>query len=390
MAKLFVAFFALLGISSLTQAAITSQEVNRVLVATGYPQIDATVSTIVTNGINGMTTDRNEAAMFLAQVIHESGGFKYREEIGGASRNYAPYYGRGYIQLTWDYNYRAASRDIFGDERLVRDPGMVSRDLNLSMRVSTWFWVKNVRPAGGVSQNNFGLTTKAINGALESGSNNPVAIRSQFGSSEPTTTTMVKLFFAISALLAVSCLSQVASAVTSQEVNQVLAATGYRQVDATLAGVIANGINGMTSDRNEVAMFLAQVIYESAGFHYREEIGGASKSYAPYYGRGYIQLTWKYNYQAASRDIFNDDRLVRDPGMVSRDTTMSMRASTWFWVKNVRPKGGVSKNNFGLTTRAIWGNPVGGSSNPVSIKRYDLYKKAAKVLGVTNVGINSF
>ncbi|KAL9708016.1 hypothetical protein quinque_011534 [Culex quinquefasciatus] len=166
---------------------------------------------------------------------------------------------------------------------------------------------------------------------------------------------MVKLFFAISALLAVSCLSQVASAVTSQEVNQVLAATGYRQVDATLAGVIANGINGMTSDRNEVAMFLAQVIYESAGFRYREEIGGASKSYAPYYGRGYIQLTWKYNYQAASRDIFNDDRLVRDPGMV-----------------------------------AIWGNPVGGSSNPVSIKRYDLYKKAAKVLGVTNVGINSF
>ncbi|KAL1383416.1 hypothetical protein pipiens_013123 [Culex pipiens pipiens] len=167
---------------------------------------------------------------------------------------------------------------------------------------------------------------------------------------------MAKISIAILTLLGVSCLCQVATAVTSQE----------------------------------VAMFLAQVIYESNGFYYREEIGGASKSYAPYYGRGYIQLTWKYNYQAASRDIFNDDRLVRDPGMVSRDTTMSMRVSTWFWVKNVRPKGGVSKNNFGLTTRAIWGNPKGGSSNPVSIKRYEMYKQAAKVLGVTNVGINRF
>ncbi|KAL9708017.1 hypothetical protein quinque_011535 [Culex quinquefasciatus] len=166
---------------------------------------------------------------------------------------------------------------------------------------------------------------------------------------------MAKISTAIITLIGVSCLCQVATAVTSQELNRVLAATGYRQVNANLAGVIANGINGMTSDRNEVAMFLAQVIYESAGFHYREEIGGASKKYAPYYGRGYIQLTWDYNYRAASRDIFGDERLMRDPGLV-----------------------------------AIWGNPKGGSSNPVSIKRYEMYKQAAKVLGVTNVGINRF
>ena len=28
---------------------------------------------------------------------------------------------------------------------------------------------------------------------------------------------------------------------------------------------------------------------------------------------GYIQLSWDYNYKAASLDLFNDDRLLKNP-----------------------------------------------------------------------------
>ena len=45
-------------------------------------------------------------AHFLAQILHESGSFRYTKEIGGEKAGYAPWYGRGYIQLTHESNYR--------------------------------------------------------------------------------------------------------------------------------------------------------------------------------------------------------------------------------------------------------------------------------------------
>ncbi|EDS42856.1 tartan [Culex quinquefasciatus] len=137
MAKVMLLTFLGVLLQHCQALTISPQEINKVLTATGYPQLDAATSSVI-------ATDRNEAAMFLAQVIHESGGFRYREEIGGQRQ----YYGRGYIQLTWDYNYRAASADLFGDDRLMRNLGVVSQTPQLSMAVSVWFWTKNVRPAG--------------------------------------------------------------------------------------------------------------------------------------------------------------------------------------------------------------------------------------------------
>ena len=32
------------------------------------------------------------------------------------------YFGRGYIQLSWDYNYKAASHYLFGNEILIKNP----------------------------------------------------------------------------------------------------------------------------------------------------------------------------------------------------------------------------------------------------------------------------
>ena len=85
------------------------------------------------------------------------------------------YYGRGYIQLTWCGNYRAASNAIFGDARLVNDPDFVARDEKTAWDTSYWYWGNNVHNAPGVSSGQFGASTKAINGALECGgrSNTP-------------------------------------------------------------------------------------------------------------------------------------------------------------------------------------------------------------------------
>ncbi|KAG8363024.1 hypothetical protein BUALT_BualtUnG0013000 [Buddleja alternifolia] len=67
----------------------------------------------------GSTDDsRREVAAFFAHVTHETGHMCYIEEINGPSRDYcdetntqypcAPnqgYYGRGPIQLSWNFNY---------------------------------------------------------------------------------------------------------------------------------------------------------------------------------------------------------------------------------------------------------------------------------------------
>jgi len=72
---------------------------------------------------------------------------------------------------------------------------------------------------------------------------------------------------------------------------------------STRAGNWTPGINLMlrkhlvSESPQRVAHFLAQVMAET-GLQFVVELGGASKSYAPFYGRGLIQLTRLANYQA--------------------------------------------------------------------------------------------
>ena len=128
---------------------------------------------------DGAIATKRELAMFLAQIMWESGGLIYLSELAcmlnGCAGSYETaddypgqrYYGRGYIQLSWAYNYKAASQDLYNDLRLWTNPGQVSSNDNIAWAVSFWFWKKNVHSRPGVSAGHFGVTTHAINGALE-------------------------------------------------------------------------------------------------------------------------------------------------------------------------------------------------------------------------------
>lgn len=126
-------------------------------------------------------TNVNRIAMWLAQVGHESVSFKYTEEIAKGG-HYAPYIGRTWIQITWDYNYRAFSEWCF-ERGLVptRDYFVVNyrelADLKWAGLGASWYWTEQ-RPmnaltdagdsatwkAGSITYRGFEAVTAAING----------------------------------------------------------------------------------------------------------------------------------------------------------------------------------------------------------------------------------
>lgn len=57
---------------------------------------------------------------------------------------------------------------------------------------------------------------------------------------------------------------------------------------------------GQFGSKARRACLVGECAQETDWYHTYSEYGGSSASYAPYYGRGFIQLTWRNNYQAFS------------------------------------------------------------------------------------------
>jgi len=116
-----------------------------------------------------------ELAAFLAQMSHESGNFKYRREIGGGYARYggggpytapdgktypAKYHGRGYIQLTHDYNYKKYGEELGID--LLKNPELAMQG-DVAAKIAVSYWNQNVRPIVKGDWDNVFLHSKAIN-----------------------------------------------------------------------------------------------------------------------------------------------------------------------------------------------------------------------------------
>jgi predicted chitinase len=121
-------------------------------------------------------SSKAEAAKFLAHSVWETVGFIYTKEVycqtndcraaypaNAGGRQDKVYYGRGMLQLTWDYNYKAASQALYNDNRLIDNPEQVADNPAIGWDTAAWFWKTNVH----ANSATFGGTLKAINGALE-------------------------------------------------------------------------------------------------------------------------------------------------------------------------------------------------------------------------------
>lgn len=118
---------------------------------------------------------KNRIAHFLAQIIHESGSLKYKEEIasGEAYENRKDlgnikkgdgkkFKGRGLIQLTGRSNYQQFGKSLNLGNKLLENPSLVS-DTEYSIQAACWFWSKH-KLNELADEDNIEAITKKING----------------------------------------------------------------------------------------------------------------------------------------------------------------------------------------------------------------------------------
>ena len=74
-----------------------------------------------------------------SSTVHNVGRMLGNTEIGDGFK----FIGRGLKQLTGRDNYTRASKQLYGDDRLVKDPDLVSTDKAVALETACWFWQKN-------------------------------------------------------------------------------------------------------------------------------------------------------------------------------------------------------------------------------------------------------
>ncbi|MEV5655317.1 glycoside hydrolase family 19 protein [Streptomyces sp. NPDC052291] len=143
------------------------------------------------------TVKKQEAAAFLANVSHETGGLVYVVEQNtanyphycdssqpyGCPAGQAAYYGRGPIQLSWNFNYKAAG-DALGID-LLHNPNLVQTDAAVAWKTGLWYWNTQNGPGTMTPHNamvngaGFGETIRSINGSIECNGGNPAQVQSR-------------------------------------------------------------------------------------------------------------------------------------------------------------------------------------------------------------------
>ncbi|MET9532872.1 MULTISPECIES: chitinase [unclassified Streptomyces] len=142
---------------------------------------------------------RQEAAAFLANVSHETGGLHYKvaqdestypvfcdtTQPYGCPAGQDAYYGRGAIMLSWNFNYKAAG-DALGLD-LLDNPWLVEQDPAVAWATALWYW--NTQDGPGtmtghqaiVRHAGFGETIRSLNGTAECDGGNPAQMQHRVG-----------------------------------------------------------------------------------------------------------------------------------------------------------------------------------------------------------------
>jgi putative chitinase len=96
--------------------------------------------------------NKGRVAAFVAQILHESGEFKWLRELASGNAyegredlgNKYPgdgkkFKGRGLIQVTGRGNYAKCSEALFGDHRLTTNPDILATP-QYAVESACWFW----------------------------------------------------------------------------------------------------------------------------------------------------------------------------------------------------------------------------------------------------------
>jgi predicted chitinase len=148
----------------------------------------------------GYVAGLQEVAAFLANVDHETGGLVFVVEQDtsqyshycdqgqpyGCPAGESAYYGRGPLQLSWNFNYKAAG-DALGVD-LLDHPDLVATDASVAWSTALWFWMTQTG-AGRMTAHDamvtgagFGETIRTINGDVECNGRSPDAVTSRVNS----------------------------------------------------------------------------------------------------------------------------------------------------------------------------------------------------------------
>jgi predicted chitinase len=157
--------------------------------------LDAAATFPAFAGTGDLAMRRREAAAAMANFAHETGGLVHVTEIARGlycSNSATPcgvcapgqsYYGRGPIQLSWNFNYCSAGQAL--GLNLWANPNLVEQNSAIAWRTAFWYWMTQngpgTQPAHNCIINNagFGCTIRSINGALECNGGNPAQVQSR-------------------------------------------------------------------------------------------------------------------------------------------------------------------------------------------------------------------
>jgi predicted chitinase len=168
----------------ITEAQFESIFPKRILFYTYAGLLEATKAYPEFGNFGSEAENKREVAAFLANIMHESNELQAINEFdtsvydhycndknGVACAKGQQYFGRGPIQLSWNFNYALAGKALGVD--LLNDPGLVARDSTIAWKTALWYWMEIKGPAPlpshvAMKQSlGFGETVRSINGNLE-------------------------------------------------------------------------------------------------------------------------------------------------------------------------------------------------------------------------------
>jgi predicted chitinase/LAS superfamily LD-carboxypeptidase LdcB len=166
--------------------------------------------------------------------------------------------------------------------------------------------------------------------------------------------------------------------------------SGYAKTDnSKIKEIFGDRVKNMSdSQLNSVKsnqQTFAETVY--GGEYGRKNLGNIEPGDGwKYRGRGYVQITGKANYAAASQAIFGDDTLVKDPDLITQNSKVAAEVTAWFMErgkKKLANKLGISENKTTRDEAALLATSVIANRDARDAGTH-IQKKLESVMGSMN------